>query len=136
MDKIIKLALQGAGFNETMIDGIILVANATDNATVAIETILGIYDVPMVEGYSEYRPNAELLRYDRFRDRVYFTYDETEKTGAYFADDQDMSLITAENYKDYVTRDGKYHYVLTGKTYKRDSYCSLSDWKKKALTVS
>jgi len=78
MNKIIKAAL-AAKFSASDADTLLEVISNTDNPEVATELLLGIYEQPEINlaVHPNYEPNQQnkmFLRYDKWRDRVYYSY--------------------------------------------------------------
>ena len=78
MNKIIKAAL-AAKFNASDVEVLLEVISKTENPEVATELLLGIYEQPDVNlaVHPNYEPNQQnkmFIRYDKWRDRVYYSY--------------------------------------------------------------
>lgn len=75
-----KAAL-AAKFNASDVDVMLEVANQTNNPEVAVELMLGIYQQPDVnftphpDAKSQDHPNMMFERYDKWTDKVHYTYD-------------------------------------------------------------
>jgi hypothetical protein len=84
MNKIIKAAL-AAKFNNANVDALLEVVNATENPEAATELILGVYEQPQINlaAHPNFCPdeqNKMFVRYDKWRDRIIYSYQYTKKT--------------------------------------------------------
>lgn len=121
---IIKIALS-TKFNSADIDSIIAVAEATENVNVAISILLGTYKEPALgkcAGDSETGHNRTFLRYDRFTDKVYFTFKPVSVKKAWFK--KETTELTKENAVSFESWESKAVEELKCEDYKelRDSY--------------
>lgn len=85
-NNIIRIALS-TKFKEDQLDSIIAIANATANNLVAVEILLGTYKEPAISAFAgdtESKHNRTFESYDRFTDRVHFTYNAISKKRAWF----------------------------------------------------
>lgn len=86
MENIIRIALS-TKFKEDQLDSIIAIANATANNLVAVEILLGTYKEPAIgqfAGDTDTKHNRTFESYDRFTDKVYYTYNAVSKKKAWF----------------------------------------------------
>ena len=79
-----KAAL-AAKFNPSDVDAMLEIANSTNNPEVAIELMLGSYQqpevslIPHVDARSQDYPNMMFEKYDKWTDKVHYTYDAYNK---------------------------------------------------------
>lgn len=116
MEKIMILALQSRGFAADVVAALMEVANATGNATVAIEKILGVYEAPEIPTsrppmVPSHTSDCTLVSYNPFKEVVTYQAEVTEKEVYYFKTEEDAaSAVTLEDAKalgvDYWKRDG------------------------------
>ena len=116
-NKLERIALQSK-FNDEQIDALLEIANATENPKIAIEMLLGVYEQPYIANYVEHPDKGALTfkQYDKFKDKVYYTYARKKQVGIYVDKTVDQSLINADNYKEYekhYNRDGVIHILIT-----------------------
>lgn len=137
MNKVIKVALESKFPSEKGygINRILEVIEATPNPTIATEILLGIYEEPVIPHKRVIHKNdGELtfVSYDKWRDRVDYSYEVAETKNAYFPKSIDKSEITLENFDKLRVsyEEGVVHNVSipTGKVLKRTSYVSLEAW--------
>ena len=137
MEKIIKKLLT-VTFPSSDVSSLMEVIYATPNPQIATEIICGLYEEQFVAQQSK-KDNVvrTLVSYDKWRDRVDYSYvREKTKDGYFFKDVKDT--VTLENFdslkqswssgKDLVSLS-----LPTGEFEERTSYCSLEDWQKNAL---
>jgi hypothetical protein len=80
MSKIIRAAL-AARFNASDLDALLEIINATEQPEIATELLLGIYEQPDVnftphpDAKSQDYPNMMFEKYDKWTDKVHYTYD-------------------------------------------------------------
>jgi|GEM_PF-5112402 len=137
MNKVIKVALESKfpsekGFGITRI---LEVIEATPNPTIATEILLGIYEEPVIPHKNVIHKNeGELtfVSYNKWQDRVNYSYDQIETRSAYFPKSIDKSEVTLENFDKLRVsyEDGMVQSISipTGKVLKRTSYVSLETW--------
>lgn len=135
MKTIQEIAL-GTIFPKEQINTILEIVNATQNPQVAVELLLGIYEQPYIAKYVEHpdKGTLSLIEYDKFRDKVYYTYIRKKKVGIYVDKTADESLINADNYKEYekpYNRDTVKHISVTLDTDEWQSdECYYDTWAK------
>ena len=101
MNKIIKIALESKYPNidmETLLD----VVNATENPTVATEVLLGVYEQPRILSISRITDDnikevRSLLEYNKYTDKVSYTYVKEELVTVYFKTQEEMDSTTEYN---------------------------------------
>jgi hypothetical protein len=137
MNTILSVAL-GTIFPKENIDSILEVINATPNADVAAEILLGIYVEPGVQTTAVIADrNCKLISYDRWTGKVMYSYETPDTKHIYIHKDTDVKLITEENYEtfkyDSSKDDYKGHTVIlsTVRTVTQD--CKLDQWNNKPL---
>tara|TARA_R110000772_G_scaffold62137_1_gene139593 strand:- start:7863 stop:8339 length:477 start_codon:yes stop_codon:yes gene_type:complete len=86
MDKLIRVAL-ATKFKQEDVENILLICEKTDNISVAVEILLGLYEEPKFADEAkddEYYTNRVFLSYDPFKDKVTFSGNRVIKTYAWF----------------------------------------------------
>jgi hypothetical protein len=138
MEKLIKIALEAKGFKPEMVEAIIKVANATQNPVVAIEIILGIYEMPIIPETSTHRNEAKLISFDPLANENYsirFSYlEENIKPSKW--DRDTMSRESAiklfksnpEEWVNYTGNNYDYTSVGIGTFQKTEDSTSLKRW--------
>lgn len=151
---ILKVALR-TKFDESQIDTLLLLANETSNAEIAIAMLLDVYTIPIVPKYShmEYKQvnvKADVFvfkSYDIFRERVTYTYCEYPAHTCYVNSTQLESVLedlpkeartSASDYAKFLgitmdefNRDYFRHTIFEKEVRKEQSdHCSLSQWMK------
>lgn len=112
------------------------VVNQTPNPDMAIELLCGIYEEPEITIKDRVISDKEctFLRYDKWFDRVYYTYSKAVTRGAYFPKGIDKKSINMENFDSLKLSssdsDSPYLYIPTGETKLAEDFCSLSRWEK------
>ena len=136
-NKVLRIALLSL-FAKDTINNILDVVSATPNPELATEIILGLYEEP--EFYksaiklklSSGDPiEAVFDKYDKWEDRVHYTYMKQKIKNICINKDTDVSVITAENYKEFVDNGAieyKYHNVVFDEMEKCEARCSLDTW--------
>jgi hypothetical protein len=148
MDKLIRVAL-ATKFKEEDLENILFIANATGNAPIACEMLLGVFEHPVVPEFafdSDNRKNRELTNYSVFSDTVNFTYNQVSTKQAWFMKDEleptEENMVSSEYYSEEAWKEsGKYnsekHFKewCEKKTYfrkvserKSNGSCTLGQW--------
>ena len=101
MNKIIKIALESKYSNIDM-GALMDVINATSNPTVATEVLLGVYEPPRILGVSRVVSdnmveNRTLIEYNKYTDKVAYSYERTEEITCYFPTKEEMDANTEYN---------------------------------------
>lgn len=101
MNKIIKIALESEYPNIEM-DALMEVINATGNPTVATEVLLSVYEPPILDEVSivqkDKMKEVRLMKsFNKFEDRVYYSYTKTNIVTAYFKSQEDRDNATEYN---------------------------------------
>jgi hypothetical protein len=137
MNKVIKVALESKfpsqkGYG---IDHLLEVIGATPNPTIATEILLGIYEEPLIPHKKVIHKNdGELtfISYDKWLDKVDYSYKVIETKNAYFPKSIDKSEVTLENFDtlrvSYKENEVQNVSIPTGNMLKRTSYVSLETW--------
>ena len=134
MDQILRVAL-GTVFPKEKIDSVLEVINATPSPDVATLILLGIYEEPAIEDNAVISDkDCTFVSYNKWDDQVKYSYLTNDTEHIYIAKDTDTSLITEDNYKDYVVKysdhcKGFWVKLAAMKTVKSD--CYLSTWNEK-----
>ena len=134
MKTINEIAL-ATKFPQETISSLIEVVNATADPTVAIETLLNIYEPPTI---SEVKTADDRLyyfiSYNKWTNRVLYYYNDNASKHIYVSKDTDTDLINEDNYKDFEV---KYSSNCKGfsvklSTMKRyEDYESLESWNRR-----
>ena len=103
MNKIIEIALESKYPNIDM-EALLDVVNATSNPTVATEVLLGVYEPPRILGVSRVVSdnmveNRTLIEYNKYTDKVAYSYERTEEITCYFPTKEEMDNTTEYNNK-------------------------------------
>lgn len=135
MNKIISKLLS-VQFPTVDLKSLMEIINATPNPELATEILCGLYEKPelpyKVIGSSSYK-NAVLTRvkYDKWSNKVKFSYTKEKMIGVKISKDTDTSLITLENYKEFEagTKDwDKWYYLPTGEYEFQEDHTYLETW--------
>jgi hypothetical protein len=137
MQSILTIAL-GTTFPKENINSILEVIAATPNPNIAAEILLGIYQEPVVQPSAVIdKKNCLLERYDKWTDRVYYSYMVNDRAHIYIKQGTDTSLITEENYKEfgvtYSSKDTIGHNVILSKMISVKNDIHLESWNGKPL---
>ena len=135
MKTIQEIAL-GTIFPKEQVNTILEIVNATENPETAMKVLLGIYEQPYIAKYVEHPDKGMLTfkEYDKFKDRISYTYQRQKKAGIYVDKTADESLINADNYKEYekdYNRDAVKHISVTLDKWENvDDYCQYNIWNR------
>lgn len=134
MSKIISKLLS-VQFPTVDSESLMEIINATPNPELATEILCGLYEQPIIPVMTRKhdRHNGEVLtltKYDKWNDRVHYSYMRAKTKSIRIADDADKSLITLENYKEFEVSSGyRYHDLPLGeKMVLTNDYTTLSSW--------
>lgn len=136
MEKIIKALLE-AKYPSVNVASLLEIVNATPNASLATEILCGLYEEPepCVSSNAQYDDKREckFVSYDKWQDRVTYSYMKEKVLSMYVPKDFDTSVITLENYKDHkvnwISQDQtKSFYLSTGEMVEERSTTSLERW--------
>jgi len=143
MNKIISklLSVQFPTVNSKSLMEII---NVTPNPELATEILCGLYEEPklpseVIGGISYKNAVLTLLEYDKWSDKVKFSYTKEKTIGVKISKNTDTSLITLENYKEFQVTDGdKWYHLPTGEfiSHKQDSMYSDSWLNSKVVELT
>ena len=102
MNNILRVAL-GTVFPKEQIDNVLEVINATPSPDVATAILLGIYVHPALQADAVIINDKDctFVSYNKWDDKVNYSYLVNDTKHIYIAKDTDTSLITEDNYKDY-----------------------------------
>ena len=136
--KVMHYALMSK-FGTESVDKIMEVVCATPNPEMAVEILLGIYEETKLESVVVYRgvkgqeQFRTLMSVDFWKNEVHYQYNAEITKYIYIHKDTDRSLITPENYTEFVLKhsdeDSVGYYLLTGEIETRTSYCTISEWQ-------
>lgn len=136
MNKIIAIALESRGFKPEVINNIIEVAEATNNSTLAIEMLLGVYEAPTIATSSILTSKADelaprqLVKYNPFQNKVYFKVLK-KQTKKFFFKSQEL-LDKATNWaaaEDYCTYNETEFFTTLTRERAEESWCPLNQWQ-------
>ena len=132
MKTIVEVAL-ATKFDEKQVPSILEIIGATPNPEMATEILLGIYEQPVLKD-TAVRNNVVLymISADYWTSRVNYEYQDEIKKSFYIHKDTDKSLITLDNYKEYMidwnAENAVHMELLTGEITTRRNDCHISDW--------
>lgn len=136
MFKIIEVALIGK-FGADAVVSLMEVIGATPNPEMATEILLGIYEKPTFcnNVLDSRKRERTLLSVDEWTRTIYYSYEEEITKSFYIHKDTDTSLITDENYKEFVidssnNDDAKWYNFNTGVFTTRKGDCDFAEWIK------
>lgn len=136
MEKIIKALLE-AKYPTVNVASLLEIVNATPNPSLATEILCGLYEEAMPCEYSSTQYDdkrvCKFVKYDKWQDRVTYSYMKEKILSMYVPKELDTSVITLENYKDYkvawINQDEtKSFYLPTGEMVEETSTTSLERW--------
>lgn len=133
-NKLERIALQSK-FNDEHIDALLEIANATENPQIAIELLLGIYEEPYIATCVEHPEKgiATFKWYDKFRDRVWYSYQKKKTKAIYVDKNVDESIINIDNYEQYskvYSKDVKTIWITLNEWESIEDYCYYQTWIK------
>lgn len=138
MNNILRVAL-GTVFPKEQIDNVLEVINATPSPDVATLILLGIYEEPAIEDNAVISDkNCTIVSYNKWTDQVRYSYLVNDTKHIYVAKDTDTSLITEDNYEDYLVKyadDCKGFNVKLSAMRTVTSELSSSNWNEKPRVV-
>jgi len=134
MNKIIKELLKSK-FANADVDAILEVINVSPNAQIATEILCGLYEEPIVK-YSQVESKNEgiltFVKYDKWNDKVTYTYYSEDSRGAYFPKGTQKSDVNMDNFESMKvsssTSGAEYLYIPTGQLKKCTSTMYLETW--------
>ena len=136
MNKIIK-ALLTSKFPNINADVLLDIISATPNPELATELLCGIYEEVTVSAKRVYSDNDGILTFTEFNkwtNKVHYSYDSIIKKGAYFPKDTKVSDVTMENFDTIKcssnTPDCVYLHIPTDKKEKRTASVDYLYWEK------
>lgn len=131
MEKIIKLALETRFPGANLVD-LMDVLNATGNAIVATEILLGIYDEPSIPEHAiVYNTPATLTSFDKYKEEVRYSTDTFTTKSLYFDSEEE-----ANKYVEYNSSVGRSYYNKKDGDFRKEfqvpittsNTISLKDW--------
>lgn len=128
MNKLAFIALQSKGFEDATINAILEVAEATGNALVAVEKVLGVYEAPPMPAKSTSHRSDEMedrkfIRFDPFKDLVYYEV-ERRYSEKYFFKTED--LMNSADTLEQAQATGKSYYARDDEKYSKEFFYSKS----------
>lgn len=130
--KLLSLA-----FPQMEVNNLLEIISATPNPNTAMEILLGMYEEPEIgecKDESILKKDPKFLSFNKWTNKIEYSYVEEIKKSAYFPKDIDTKTITLENYKSLECEweSGKTisHSIPTGEFRTREDYCNLNDWTK------
>jgi hypothetical protein len=137
MKTIEEIAL-GTKFSENQISAIMEICWATQNSTLAMNILLGIYEEPKIMnmGLTKVNKDSEdrlmvFESYDKWADRVFYSYEKKKTKEIRVHKSTDTTLINIDNYEMFVVSyedDYKWFNFELGEVIKATDDCSLSQW--------
>ena len=133
MSKIISKLLS-VQFPTVDLASLMEIINATPNPELATEILCGLYEQPVIPAMTRThnRHNGEVLtltKYDKWQDKVHYSYMREKTKSVRIANDTDTSLITLENYTEFEVSSGyRYHDIPLGEKVLTNDYTTLSSW--------
>jgi hypothetical protein len=142
MQKVIKALLE-AKFPTISADSLLEIIEATPRHDVAVEILCGLYEEPVPSQYSdmhEKHGKCTFIAYDKWQDRVHYSYMKKKVKSMYVHKDCDTSLITMDNYKDYSMEwsqgESKHYDLPTGEEAESKDWASLENWEARSLCLA
>ena len=130
--KTLETIALGTIFPENRLESIMEVVAATPNGKVALDILLGIYVEPFLcDNATISNKECTLVRYDKWTESVHYKYTQNKQKYIYVPKDLDTSIITEENYSQYVIKWGdnaKSFYLTLSEMETVESYTSLNEW--------
>ncbi len=136
MNKIIEKLLV-VTFPNVDITGLLEIVNATPNPIIATEILCGLYEEPQLpRTVQETSGDKRILTrksFDKWNDKVEYTYVKEKAISGYFPKGTVKEEITLDNFREreesWNSGSGQVTItVKTGETAVERSYCSLSSW--------
>lgn len=105
MNKIEKLALKASlpNLTDTQINALDSIFSATDNVTVCIELILGIYEYPQLaqkSNISKDKVNCKFISFDPISNRVKYSYNGLNSANVWLPKEVVANQVKLEDYKE------------------------------------
>ena len=136
MNKIIEKLLT-VTFPTVETNNLLEIVSATPNPELATEILCGLYQEPkfpsQVQENSGDKRVLTFCSYDKWADKVCYSYIKEKTISGYFPKGTVVEDITLDNFKekqeDWKSGAGQVHIsVKTGETIEDKSYCSSSNW--------
>ena len=136
MNKIIEKLLT-VTFPTVEINNLLEIVSATPNPELATEILCGLYEEPKlpinVQDNSAEKKELTFSSYDKWTDRVCYSYIKEKTINGYFPKGTIKEDITLDNFKEKQVdwRSGQDQInisIKTGESIVDSSYCSSSDW--------
>ena len=136
MNKIIEKLLT-VTFPTVEINNLLEIVSATPNPELATEILCGLYEEPKlpinVQDNSAEKKELTFSSYDKWTDRVCYSYIKEKTINGYFPKGTIKEDITLDNFKEKQVdwRSGQDQInisIKTGESILDSSYCSSSDW--------
>lgn len=141
MKKSIESIALGTIFPKDQVNNVLEIVYGTANPTLALQILLGIYEEPVLPSHADIdkKGTCVLTSYDKWNDRVHFTYERNKQKGIYVSKDCDKTLITADNYKEFEVKYSEdnttYHYVKLHEVETVTDSCYRETWEKNAYAM-
>lgn len=137
MNKIMQKLLE-VTYPSIDIQSLMEIVGNTPNPELATEMLCGLYTEPKIEHKRVKSSGSEgvltFISYDKWNDKVNYSYMAKETKGAYFPKGTKQEDVNMENFdKLKLSNSGNettYLYIPTGKESKKESYISLESWLK------
>jgi len=133
MNKIIKALLE-AKYPTIDTSVLLEVVSVTPNAEIATEMLCGLYEDPVIPNKMVNAKTREgvltFIKYDKWTDKVHYSYKTPETKGAYFKSGLKKEDITMENFESMKSSDSNRVWleIPTGEIIEKTSYVSLDSW--------
>jgi len=136
--KTIQAIALGTIFPKENIESIMEVVLATPNPDVALSILLDIYEEPIVQETAVIaEKNCTLISYNKWDNKVKYSYETPDTKHIYVQKDIDTTLITEDNYEEFKCNisknDCKSHIVILSTMRKVVDGCYLEYWNEKPL---
>lgn len=131
MNKILKALLE-TKFPTANVNAFLEVIGATPNPELATEILCGLYEEAVIKHkFTLVKGNIySFVSYNKWNDKVTYSYDEPETRGGYFPENINKEDVTIDNFDKLKSSKStnNYWYIPTGKMVKRTSEVYLETW--------
>jgi hypothetical protein len=134
----IERALLEAKFPTIDVDNLLEVVMATQNTTVAVELLCGLYKSPepIVSPVTKGDRECHFESYDKWTDQVHYSYQQADTKSAYFPEGTKATDVTMENFESLKVSNSSnadWLSIKTGEYSLRQDRMSLSQWNEYSL---
>lgn len=141
MNKIMQKLLE-VTYPAINTESLLEIVGATPNPEIATEILCGLYVEPAIEHkmvVSEREGVLTFMSFDKWNNRVNYSYLQKDTKSAYFPKGTKVSDVTMENFDSLKVSsssvDAVYLNIPTGTVSTRTSYTSLEGWEKLPMAV-